>query len=426
MVSKGVTRSGEAYCLACHQMVERDADRCPGCLNELTEEVKAFACPKCQTVMALGEPQCPTCGLKFKVKSVRPKDKAQDDQFLIKLIEWGKAPPAQSAGEALSRPATPTGAPAPSTPAGPSPEQVAKLAQLKESIRDLMANRSEMLERMEKRLADEKARLAEISTMEGKSTTAEQVEAEIMSLADEMADITMLQAHMESLSNDISQLLASVDVSEAVKERGLAARALKKKLEAKEREVEELKAKEEQLAKREEMVDRKIQAYAAKKRQLDETEEDLKSRLARLEGERAELEGLKALAAGARSDEERREAQEEWVEEQRRLRDKLLGIRSTITIHRSGKETTEQEIESVEGDLQSLMGSLEQQISSLIMEKIDLQTKMQEAQMMDDDIRKLLKVLDQMLGQLPEDVVDRFSKSDEFALYERVLDRFKI
>ena len=46
--------------------------------------------------------------------------------------------------------------------------------------------------------------------------------------------------------------------------------------------------------------------------------------------------------------------------------------------------------------------------------------------MMDDDLKRLLKVLDQMLGQLPEDVIERFSKSDEFAVYERILDRFKV
>jgi hypothetical protein len=73
-----------------------------------------------------------------------------------------------------------------------------------------------------------------------------------------------------------------------------------------------------------------------------------------------------------------------------------------------------------------MISHIEEQISSLIMEKIEVQTKMQEASMVDDDLKKLLKVLDQMLGQLPEDAIDRFSKSEDFALYERVLDRFKI
>jgi DNA repair exonuclease SbcCD ATPase subunit len=406
-------------------MVERDATKCQGCLSELTEEVKAFPCPKCQTVIALGDPQCPTCGLRFKVKALKPRETAEDDRFLMKLIEWGKAPgEKQQASEAARPPQQ-----APEARADIPPEttdRLKRLAQLKESVNDLMANRSQLLERMEKRLSEEKRRLAEISEMEGKSASAEQVEEEIMALADEMADITMLQAHMESLSDEISTLLESVDVSEATKERGLAARALRKKLEAKEKEVEELRAKEEALARREEMVDRKIQAYAQKKRQLDEAEADLQRRLAKLEEEKAELESLKATAEGARTEGEREEARAHWLEEQKRLTQKIMGIRSTLVAHRTGRGPTEEEIQAAEGDLDQMIADLEKQIGDLILEKVDLQARMTEASMLDDDLRKLLKVLDQMLGQLPEDAIERFSKSDEFALYERILDKFKI
>lgn len=404
-------------------MVEREATKCDGCLSELIEQVKAFPCPKCQTIIALGDPQCPTCGLRFKVKTVKSRESGEDDKFLMKLIEWGKAPPGetQDAGKTKVEEEQTT-ATAPSPPEG----QLVKLAQLKESVKDLMANRSEMLDRMEKRLAEEKERLASISAMEDKSASPEQVEAEIMALADEMADITMLQAHMESLSDDISSLMESVDVSAATKERGLAAKALRKKLDAKEKEVEELRAKEEQLSKREEMVDRKIQAYASKKKQLDETEKELQTRLTKLEDERAELERLKANATGARTESEREEAREEWLEEQKKLRQQLTVIKSTVAKHRLGKEPTEEEMQAAEGDLDDMIAELEKQIGELIVEKVDLQTKMQEASLMDEDLKRLLKVMDQMLGQLPEDAIERFSKSDEFALYERILDRFKI
>lgn len=423
MASKGVIRSGEAYCLSCHQMVEREATKCEGCLSELTEEVKAFQCPKCKTVIALGDPQCLSCGLKFKVRAVKPKDNAQDDQFLIKLIEWGKAP-GEKGPE--STPPIPEAVDLARSVEEPAQDKVQRLAQLRESIKDLMANRSEMLERMERRIDSEKARLAEIPDMDDKTSSADQVEAEIMALADEMADITMLQAHMESLSDEISSLLESVDVSEPVRERGLAAKALRKKLEAKEKEVEELKAKEEQIAKREEMVDRKIQGYAQKKKQLDDLEEELKAKLEKLEAERQELERLKAVAQGASTETEREQAKTEWLEDQKRLRQKLLGICSTVTLHRTGKETPQEEIEQAEGDIESMISDLEAQIGALIVEKIDLQSKIAEVSMLDEDMKKLLKVLDQMLGQLPEESIERFSKSDEFAVYERILDRFKI
>lgn len=206
----------------------------------------------------------------------------------------------------------------------------------------------------------------------------------------------------------------------------MAARALRKKLDAKEKEVEELKAKEEQIAKREEMVDRKIQAYASKKKQLDEHEQELKLKLENLESERQELERLRTIAQGASTEPEREAAKVEWSDDQKRLRQKLLGIRSTVTLHQTGKEPSQEELDNVEGDLEGMISDLEEQIGALILEKTDLQTKITEASMMDEDMKRLLKVLDEMLGQLPEDAIERFSKSDEFTVYERILDRYKI
>lgn len=424
LASKGVVRTGEAYCLSCYQLVDRDASRCPGCLSELADVVRAFKCPKCQQVIALGEPQCPTCGLKFKVKTLKQPEKAHDDQFLMKLIEWGKSPEEPSAeGEGAMETAAPSTGIAPPAPSG---DQLKRLAQLKEGIRELMENRSEMLERMQKRMEAEKARLERITSSEDSATSTDEVEAEIMALADEMADITMLQAHMDALSDEITSLMGSVEVGGEAKERGLAAKALRLKLDAKEKELSELKAREEQLVAKEEMVDRKIRAYAAKKKQLDEEEEVLKQRLARLEEERAQLEILRTHAEGAKTEQEREEARKAWMEEQRKVKQRLLGVKSKVVEHRTGQALSDEEIETAEGDLVNMIAELESHIADLIVEKVEIQKKMSEASAVDEDLRRLLKVLDQMLGQLPEELIDRFSKSEEFALYERVLDKFKI
>jgi DNA repair exonuclease SbcCD ATPase subunit len=414
-------------------MVERDATKCQGCLSELTSEVKAFSCPKCKTVIALGVSECPTCGLRFKVKTIKPKETPEDDQFLVKLIEWGKdgtdkRPEGTSASlETAGATATPRAEPPARSPVtSAEPKDLTRLALLKDSIKDLMANRSQMLERMERRIEEEKARLAKIAVMDEKTADASQVEAEIVSLADEMADITMLQAHMEALSDEVSSLLDSVEISDEAKQRGLAARALKKKLEAKEKEVEELKSKEEQLVKREEMVDRKIHAYAQKKKELDDREAELQARLSELEMDREKLQGLHSEAVGAGTEMERERAREEWQEEQTQLKKRLLGMKVSITAHRLGKDAVEAEMKNLETNLDATIAQLEEQIGALISEKADLQAKIQEASVVDEDLRKLLKVLDQMLGQLPEEAIERFSKSDDFTLYERILDKLKI
>jgi hypothetical protein len=45
---------------------------------------------------------------------------------------------------------------------------------------------------------------------------------------------------------------------------------------------------------------------------------------------------------------------------------------------------------------------------------------------LDNDIKKILSITDSLLGELPEDVIDRFTQSDDFELYERVLNKYKI
>jgi len=163
LASKGVVRTGEAYCLSCFQLVDRDAGRCPGCYSELVEEVKAFRCPKCEQIITLGEPQCPKCGLKFKVKTLKQTEPAHDDQFLMKLIEWGKSPEEAHVeeGRAMEKTVSQVETASAESPAG----QLERLAQLKVSINELMQNRSEMLERMEKRMEAEKTRLERIASM---------------------------------------------------------------------------------------------------------------------------------------------------------------------------------------------------------------------------------------------------------------------
>jgi hypothetical protein len=44
----------------------------------------------------------------------------------------------------------------------------------------------------------------------------------------------------------------------------------------------------------------------------------------------------------------------------------------------------------------------------------------------DSDIKKILQITDELLGELPEDVINRFMQSDEYDLYERILNKYKI
>jgi chromosome segregation ATPase len=201
---------------------------------------------------------------------------------------------------------------------------------------------------------------------------------------------------------------------------------LRLRLDEKEKELSELRAKEQKLVQKEEMVDRKIQAYAHKKKLLDQEEEDLKIKVEKLEEERSELERLRSVATSATTDAERDEARATWEEEQKKIKKLVLGLKSTVVGHRTGTALTSEEIEAAEGDLEMLISELESQIAGLIEDKMALQENMSEASAVDEDMKNLLKVLDQLLGELPEEAIEKFSKSKEFAIYERVLDKFEI
>lgn len=47
-------------------------------------------------------------------------------------------------------------------------------------------------------------------------------------------------------------------------------------------------------------------------------------------------------------------------------------------------------------------------------------------EILDEDIRKVLLITDYLLGELPEEVLNIFLESEEFALYEKVLNKYKI
>ncbi|HUS99930.1 MAG TPA: hypothetical protein VMY59_06385 [Candidatus Thermoplasmatota archaeon] len=45
---------------------------------------------------------------------------------------------------------------------------------------------------------------------------------------------------------------------------------------------------------------------------------------------------------------------------------------------------------------------------------------------LDSDIKKILQITDELLGELPEEIINRFMRSDEYDLYENIINKYKI
>jgi len=55
------------------------------------------------------------------------------------------------------------------------------------------------------------------------------------------------------------------------------------------------------------------------------------------------------------------------------------------------------------------------------------QKEMEEGDLiLDEDIKKILIITDDLLGNLPEEIIDEFVKSEDFALYEKIINKYKI
>ncbi|MBE0519068.1 MAG: hypothetical protein IH630_07610 [Thermoplasmata archaeon] len=163
--------------------------------------------------------------------------------------------------------------------------------------------------------------------------------------------------------------------------------------------VVDLAERETQVAKREEMVNRKIKAYALKMKQLEAREIELSSG--------ASTEPAAEAQAGGVVSREDREG----------LVRAISGLCEMVdmNVHLDGVD-----------DLSAVIQDASNRISAVLDEKREMDGRLSDISGAEEEVRRVLKVLDNLLGQLSSEVIDKFSKSEDFALYERVLDRMKI
>ncbi|HIH00545.1 TPA: hypothetical protein HA259_00425, partial [Thermoplasmata archaeon] len=288
MAKKGVTRTGEAYCLQCKSSVDPTIERCPSCDSVFErEEVRAFFCPRCESLLTLGTPSCPQCGMKFKVKAIKHSESVVD---LDQHVPEAEVPFEVAADEEARAATVETSAEA----AGLTDEQMEQLHSLISSISRAADSRERLLSLMGENALGSKERLESISEAQAMDPKLEVVEAEIIALSEDMGNIMKAYSEMLSLADDISSLSEPLGLSEEATTKGLAAKAFRIKAEESGAGEEVLRAREEQLTRREEMVDRKIKGYAQKRKELDDHEAELSARMERVKREQAMLDEAKA------------------------------------------------------------------------------------------------------------------------------------
>lgn len=388
MASKGVTKSGDAFCMSCGAAVEPGSVRCESCYSQLDEEVKAFRCPRCETVLGLGTSQCPKCSMRFKVKSIRPSDNSEDERILSKLIEWGKTPTAE-VSESVPEQAEGRSA--------LTPEEVTAVSELIKRMSGLADLRAEVASSMGTSLSEARERISRMSDGDPDNLPLVDLESELASISQDMTRIDELLSQARNLAQEVSRTFSMPGPSGLVEGRTVSLTVPAQSDTHSATALDNLDEREEQIRKREEMVDRKIKAYALKKKQMDAVQVDL---------------GSKLDASTPPSGPDPR------VQE---LEDRMASLASKVqALH---------ELVSPDGacgDVEPCLSSLEGHLKGLVVAQSELEQRVAQLKEGEDEVIALLKALDGLLGQLPSEVIDGFSKTDEFKLYERVLDRLRI
>ena len=379
MPTKGTIKTGEAFCMSCGAAVDAAASRCESCYSQLESDVRAFRCPRCGKVLELGTPECPKCTMKFKVKSVRPANAEEDEKILSRLIDWGRAPKGAPRPDEAPPPAQ-----APLTT-----DESEALSALARHLSELADLREEVAATIGRSLPDSRARTSKIVSAEPPSLPVDDLESELRSASEDLGRLNELLSRARSLSEEVRSVFSMPGPAKLAGDRGLS---LEVPAGGSEGTAEEaLAEREEQVRKREEMVDRKIKAYAQKKKELEAAEAAAP--------DNAEGQAGPAPEAGDRAE------------------DLARRIRS---VH---------ELLSPEGacdDAEACLSSLEVHARTLASSRSELEQRVSQLEEGEEEVRTLLRALDGLLGQLPPEVVERFSKTPDFKLYERVLDRLRI
>ena len=206
---------------------------------------------------------------------------------------------------------------------------------------------------------------------------------------------------------------------------------LKKEIEELRQEKELLKKQEKELKKKEKQKERerKLEAENALK---EKKEAEKQKRLE--EKQRLKEEKIKELELEKKA---KKEAEKEEKLKKKKLKEELikeLELKKKIKEEEKRKkseekkalkeEKTKEEKEKVAVTEKSKDETDEtvKELDELILSK---KKTAKEKTFLDDDVEKIIPVIDTLLEKLPDDVIAEFAESDDFALYEKVVKKYK-
>ena len=457
MAKRGHTDEGKVFCSECGSIIEKEAAKCEHCTESLDGDFEAVVCPYCATILDSASENCTNCGLRFKKETSGGGRSKEDEEFLSRLLDWGRNLEQKRVAEDKeeTEKATETfkdimGASIPTQYQEETLQEIKKSAeerdefdkreesivQMATPLRKALDLRKKALNNLER---DIKPLRDELENIDSSDIEADKKRSEIeRQMAEIMVERGAIQGLEENISNMDSayrQLLKkhSVDIKE--KEENLNSRlnAFKSEMTRREKEKDKLKHREVILADREkELVDR-IESLKQREISLESTEEKLKLEIATLKEQKGDVEEMKKTASefiatkGKWVVDEKdiknilkksKKIREAWLEEQASIQNAMS--------HGEGEgqmsEESQERLDEREKELQDKIDRLEERLASVESEENLIATEKNVLAVDEEKIKKVLKILDDLLENLPEEIINKFAKSKDYKHYDELME----
>jgi DNA repair exonuclease SbcCD ATPase subunit len=411
---------GTSFCSNCNNKVEGMAADCPSCGKTFDKNQDASRCRSCGVPNLPGSISCLKCGknLTTTITEKPEPEKTSPDEVT-------SPPPSSPAPTEVTSP--PPSSPAPKESTTRTKDEEMKKKQAVEDARRRTQNLWELSEPFEKVIRSRRKRLAKINfllertkekltNVEKSQTPEDEVERkklkiqidEIMNEKEEIVNIEEGIAEMERIYRN---LLALQETELQKKQSALQTRlqSFEEKIEEWTQERDGLKSKEQILTAKETELKKKLQEIEQRERGLLVREKELKDKMSDFRKE--ELDMMKMKLTG---DSSSLKSQKGWV-------GKGEGSQAeVITVNSDGGPAPDQE------EINRRLVELEEQVKKAINEREELKKTNQTITKDQNQVKRILKILDDLLEKLPDNEIKKFADSEDFKLYEKVLEKFEM
>jgi DNA repair exonuclease SbcCD ATPase subunit len=454
-------------------LVEPSAAFCDSCGKVLEGESGGKNCTSCETLISAEAPSCPICGEKFPMDPGQTPQDGEDDSLISQLMTWTKARAPQTPEDTVEDKKEREHAlhVLRSLTIGESEEATqARMEKLEKPGKDkaVAESREKQLIKVGKpfeatleqnmvSINQTQSALTEnkllMKQLEGNTDpdsleTRRKLQQEIRELEEKKHSLISYQSDILMMGGAYRKLLKEhqgelLNIEAELKKR---VEAFRKELDRRKKQKERLRKRETALDKREEDLSHRFldlkkrsNEIIVREKSLVKVHEELKLKEEALAKWEEEIAASREIEAKAKASAEAKPgiSKEEWLKQHQELQADLRMVRSDVA--GNGKDPQpeqitqelmklkdklkekENELHAREKELGELKGTVQEKDKEI--EKL---TSASSENSIDEDTRKLLKVLDDLLEKLPEEIVDKFAKSDDYLLYEKILDFYKI